>query len=318
MTSPVQSGFSAPQRRALVASGVISGALTLWLTGAAVAAVLPEQAPTAPASAPVPTLAEAPKLADAKAVLPHRALYKMSLDSVRNGANVTGADGIMYFEWSDACSGWVVDQRMDVTFTHDDGESVPVGTAFSTWEAKDGTRYRFSYRRTVNGTPSEVLRGHASVPQLGQAGVATYQGEKTRDVALPAGTLFPTSHTLAMLYAAESGSTLFNAMMFDGTDEAGLSEISAVISKAKPVQNAEARKGWQSKDTAKGYPIRMAFFSAPPADSEGEISDAPDYEMDTALLSNGVSEFMTIDYGDFRMKGVLQKIELLPAVKCGN
>lgn len=277
------------------------------------------------ALAPVPVLAAAPAVADAASVpagkitaanmMPHRALYKMTLDSARNGSTVTGADGIMYFEWEDACTGWVIDQRMDLTFLHDNGDNVSIGSAYSTWEAKDGSRYRFTYRRLVNGELNESLRGSATMPEAGQPGLATYQGEESREVKLPAGTLFPTAHTIAMLNAAEHGDKLFNALMFDGTDTEGLSEISAVISKARPVQSELARTGWTADKKAEGFPIRMAFFST--SSDDGQPESAPDYEMDTAMLPNGVSEYLLIDYGDFKMRGTLEKVELLPAPKCG-
>lgn len=54
----------------------------------------------------------------------------------------------------------------------------------------------------------------------------------------------------------------------------------------------------------------MAFF---PMDSD---EAAPEYEMSLKLLENGVAQSMLIDYGDFTVAAVLEKIEAIPRPRC--
>ena len=56
--------------------------------------------------------------------------------------------------------------------------------------------------------------------------------------------------------------------------------------------------------------MRLAFF---PADSKQE---QPDYELGMRLLDNGVSQDMTLDYGDYVIRARLDDIEALPRPSC--
>lgn len=266
-------------------------------------------------SVPMPAVAasmSAPATTAAKLqayVMPHRALYKMSLDSVRNGSQVQGADGVMYFEWADACDGWTVEQRLNLSLNRGEDFNVEIKSVYTTWELKDGTKYRFNYRNTVNGVVKDEYRGTAVLDAPGQKGLATYTYPEHKEIQLPVGSYFPTAHTMALVNAAIAHKPLFGATVFDGTDEHGMSMISAVIGPQKDVSDAAARTGL-GQTPAIAWPIRMAFF---PYDQE---EATPDYEMDTTILPNGVSEFMLMDYGEFRLRGALQKVEPLSKPDC--
>ena len=42
---------------------------------------------------------------------PHRGIYRMSLISAESSSGIIGASGEMYFEWTDTCDGWNVNQH---------------------------------------------------------------------------------------------------------------------------------------------------------------------------------------------------------------
>jgi hypothetical protein len=259
------------------------------------------------ASAPAPTPAPMQETA-AVGILPHRAYYKLTLDSARNDSEVKAAEGVMVFEWQDACDGWIVQQQMDVSFTHEEGEGAHLTSNYTTWEAKDGLNYTFNYRSTVNDNAYENFRGKATLTALGGSGSATFTLPEDREIKLPVGTMFPTAHTLALIGAAQQKKPLLTATVFDGTDAEGMSEISAVIGAEQPIKVELAKEGLTGP--AMAWPLRMAFFEL---DSQEGV---PEYEMDTTMLANGVSEFMLIDYGKFRLRGTLEKVELLPKSGC--
>ncbi len=258
-----------------------------------------------PAPQPVPAQSQ-PVLATE--LLSHRAFYKISLDSAKNDSDVKAAQGLMMVEWQDACDGWIVQQKMDIQFTHEEGEGAHLLTNYTTWESKDGLRYSFNYRSTVNDNPHESFRGSASLPALGEEGMAYYTVPEKTEVKLPAGTLFPAMHTITTLKAAQDKQPMFVATVFDGTDKLGLSEINTVIGAQQAVKLDVAKEGLAGP--AMTWPLRMAFFDY------GENKPEPEYEMDTNLLPNGVSEFMLIDYSKFRLRGELEKIEILPKSGC--
>lgn len=260
---------------------------------------------TGAGGAPTPAVFEGPVTAP---ILPHRALYKLSLDYAKNGSPVIGVEGKMFYQLSDACNGWATEQRFDITFTYTEAEPASINTTYTTWESKDSTQYRFNVRRTTNGQLEEAYKGTATIPAPGKAGVANFVLPEKSKVDIPAGAFFPTAHTHALLAAANAHKPLFAATVFDGSEGKGLSEISAAITGRKAIP-ALARTGGESLPNVM-WPMRMAFFERESQES------VPEYEMETSLLPNGVTESMLLDYGEFRVKVSLDKVEPLPAPKC--
>ncbi|WP_348771416.1 cell envelope integrity EipB family protein [Azospirillum sp. SYSU D00513] len=257
---------------------------------------------------PSPALAAGPA---AGGIQPHRAVYAMSLMSARNGSNVSNVSGQMSFEWDDACDGWTTEQRFQLRFAYAEGEEMNMTTHYVTWEAKDGSRYRFNVRKTMNGEGDEEVSGTAQLSKDG-TGKAAFTKPEAKQIPLPAGTMFPSAHTLAILDKAQEGENFFTRTIFDGAEDEGVTEVSAVIGKpAQPNQTTRDKAGNALKlDGQTSLPVRMAFF---PSDSD---SAQPEYEMGLHLLRNGIAESMQIDYGDFAVKGVLESLEPLPRTGC--
>src|SRR3546814_5943716 len=96
------------------------------------------------------------------------------------------AAGRFEFEWSDVCDGWAVNQRFRIALLYEDGLSVSFGWSLSSWESKDGRRYRFFVRRFDGSGQAETVRGEAELDADG-SGTAVFHGPERREVALPAG-----------------------------------------------------------------------------------------------------------------------------------
>lgn len=252
----------------------------------------------------VPTARSADAAAE---ILPHRAIYKMSLQSARNSSKVSDVRGRMMFEWADACDGWTTEQRFQLRFAYTEGEEMTMNTNYTTWEAKDGLRYRFNVRKLINGEVDDDVRGEATLAKAGGTGSAHFTKPGEQDMALPEGTMFPTAHTLAILDHARAGERFFTRTIFDGADAEGPTEVSTVIGQGGPAKEGAEQPLLRDKTA---WPVRMAFF---PTQSE---ASQPEYEMSLRLLQNGVAESMQIDYGDFTVKAVLEKLEVLPKPGC--
>lgn len=243
---------------------------------------------------------------------PHRATYKMALASVRNGSPVADVEGEMVYEFSDACDGWVADQKLSFKFYYGQGQTLDRTTHQSSWEAKDGKLYRFITESEASDGKSERFRGTATL-NAGGRGVAVYSEPKEQKISLDAGTLLPSAHTAELIKAAEQGQMFFNRSVFDGNDDQGPSEVSAFIGKRiDEVAGLENEAGLKANPLLKvpAWPVRMAFFT-------GESGNGlPDYEIGFQMLSNGITRAMMIDYGDFTLSGTLTALEVLPRPQC--
>jgi hypothetical protein len=101
--------------------------------------------------------------AEAAEIVPHHAVYSMSLGATHGDAGVTGAGGTMAYQWGETCDGWTVEQRYRLKMAYAESSDVSISSNFVTWEAKDGLKYRFNQKETRNGTDNDEFRGVAKL-----------------------------------------------------------------------------------------------------------------------------------------------------------
>ena len=246
--------------------------------------------------------------AGAHQIVPHRALYTMSLIRANDSSEVTGARGAMAYKWGETCNGWTIEQRYRLRMGYSESPDVTIASNFVTWESKDGLSYRFNQQERRDGKTDEQIRGSATLDGPGKGGVATFEEPAGKSFKLPPGTLFPTAHTLLLLKLAESGQNFVAKQVFDGATVDGSALVSAVIGPKMKPDPAMAKKN--PLLDRPGWRVRLAFF---PADPKAE---KPDYELGMVLLDNGVSRDMVIDYGDYAIRAQLDDIEPLAKPHC--
>ena len=247
----------------------------------------------------VPTAAEPVQLAA------HRASYTLTLDSVRPNSNVTGVRGNMAYEVTDACDGWAVRQRLDMTLSNRDGQAVQMVSDYLTWESKDGTKLRFRMKQTTDNATTEQVEGDASLNGVGGAGEIHYVKPEDKTMDVPPGTLFPMAHTAAIITAAEAGKKFLTIPLFDGTGADGAQNTSIFVSSWN---GPSAAPYPQLAELASGR-VRVAFFA------RTQEAQQPDYEVGMRYWSNGVADALNMDFSDFAVNGKLDSFTM-PAPHC--
>ena len=246
--------------------------------------------------------------AGAAEIMPHRALYAMSLTRAGGDSGVTGASGTMAYQWGETCDGWTVEQRYRLKMGYSESPDVSISSNFVTWEAKDGLSYRFNQKETRNGADEEEVKGSAKLDGPGKGGTAEFEKPAGKNFKLPPGVLFPSAHTIALIAQAEAGENFMSKQVFDGATAETAVLVSAVIGpKVEPDADAAKKSPLLNHP---GWRVRLAFF---PADQKAE---KPDYELGMLLLDNGISRDMVIDYGDYAIHAKLDDIEALPKPGC--
>lgn len=235
----------------------------------------------------------------------HRAVYTMNLGTARSGSTTVDARGAMYLEWAEACDGWTVSQRVKLTLYITQGGEVDTDSNYSSWEAKDGSSYRFTVRNLRNGQVAEEFRGDARLDGPQRSGKAVFSTPSGLSFVLPKGAMFPTEHMLHLIAAAQAGERRLSRVMFDGASIDGPLEVNAIIGKrsAAPTTGNELTR-------KVSWPVRMAFFPLKSQQAE------PEYEVAVQLHENGVADHFLLDYGDFTVTAELEKMEALPKPKC--
>ena len=243
-------------------------------------------------------------------LVPHRATYDMKLASP--GGGITAVRGRMVLETVDSCDGWEIKQRIKLTFLRGDGEEFETDSNFTSYESKDGLELRFSVRNIQNNEIDEELRGKADLEALGGRGHATFTLPEQREFALPAGTLFPTTHLALIIGHARLGEKSISYKVFDGARLDGAFQVNAVIGRTPraPPGTPPIRGDLALLRNQPSWGVRFAFFAA------GDQGAQPEYELALDLLANGVARSMLLDYGDFAIDARLIQLQALPRPKC--
>lgn len=249
----------------------------------------------------------APRIDSKVEVAPHRAVYQMTLASAKSSSGIVSASGALAFEWGDSCDGWTVEQRYKITLVFAQPQAVEIATSFVTWESKDGLNYRFKSRKTRNGKPEEDVSGEAKLAAAGKPGMASFTQPQKQTMDLPAGTVFPTEHTLVLMARALAGDTVVRRVVFDGATVDGPAEVNALVGRKLAVGQPGADRHLDHP----GWNIRMAYFNL-----DKTNASEPDYEISMELQDNGITRGLKLDYADFSIKGTLEKVELLPEPHC--
>lgn len=243
--------------------------------------------------------------ATAAGFAPHKALYKIGLVSTKSGSQIIGIDGQMFYQWEPGCEGWTSDNRFKILYEYADSDPMAVESDFSTFETFDGKNFNFSSQRKRDEEVFEEMRGAALLDQKDGSGEADFSIPDGLSYKLEPGTLFPMQHTLEVLKHIKAGDKFFNAVIFDGSDEAGPIQVNVFI--GKEVDGVAGIPTSKDIDASllqgKARKVRMAFF--PLKDNES----TSDYEMDIVLHENGVISDMTIYYEDFALSQKLVALE---------
>ena len=240
-------------------------------------------------------------------VAPHNAVYELSLAGHPGGGNVSALQGNMTLTWDQGCDGWLVEQNYRIELLDHEGDAIRIGSEYRALESLDGADLSFTSRNLLGGRLDEEFIGEAVVDEAG--GRVRYSVPNGLEMALPGDTMFPTQHSLALLERAEAGDRFFVANVFDGSDEAGIAEVSSIIGSGFPASGDDT--GLLSPLLQRpGWPISMAYFS------HGQQSSEPTVELQVEVLDNGVVRFLRLDYGSFAMDANLVFLEPIDQSSC--
>lgn len=237
-------------------------------------------------------------------LLSYKAHYQLSLGSVGPESIVSDVEGTMVVEFQDACEGWIVQQNADLLVSTQEGTDQEIKWNYVTWESKNGLLFRFNMRRYLDGLMEDNIRGVAMIDPKANEGKIIYENPYYLTQKLSPKTLFPTAHFVHLLKAARAGEKLLSCIVFDGSSLEGSAEVNAFIGLLHPAVKQEA-SALKMGELKKFWPIRFAIYTS------YNTGEGPDLESAQQVMENGIPLGCTIDYGDFKVKGVLERYEVL-------
>ena len=236
--------------------------------------------------------------------LSHRAVYQLQL-SEAIAPGVSGVEGKMVVEWRETCEGYLTEQRIVIRTDMEDGKVSLNDVSTSSWEALDGSEFRFDLRQLVDNKLMEVLRGDAKAGDADNTAHAIFKQPASAELSLPESVLFPSRHMEAVLEAAASGKSHVAAVLFDGSSD---KEYYKVLTSIGQKQETGMTQGWAAGQH--WWPVQISFYS--PFQPEAE----PQFEMSFHLFANGVTENVSMRYRQFVLAGELQEVTAFPVPDC--
>jgi hypothetical protein len=251
-------------------------------------------------------LLSAPWAAASATLEPHVAAYRLTLaDQTAIGNPFIEVRGGLVIEWRLACDGWLSRQRLAFVGTLQEGGSLGHDVRFSSWESLDGARMRYSYRSYEDRQLQDDFRGEAQL-EPSRGGVANFTTPSVRRVDLPPGTIFPTEHMQQVLAKAVAGEQFVSHQVFDGAGFDSLTEITSVIGQPRMIELSTERPG----ERGQAWPVSMAYYDL------HKPSDTPKFEAEFLVDEDGVIRDVLLDYGEFRLDAVLDKLEMIARPDC--
>lgn len=251
----------------------------------------------------------------ARFLAPHRAVYDLSLIKATDKSGITGLTGRMVYEFKgSACEGYTVTFRFVTRIQTEDNTRL-TDQQTSTFEDAAGKTFRFGTKSFVDETLSKEVSGTATHDVKGLT-LVKLEKPAPSSLSLPAAE-FPTQQLVDMLGRAEKGVKFYTVNLFDGSDTADrVMATTVVIGKQASLSNDDPEKPaltavkLDKAGTLDQYwPVTVAYFdTTKEAKKEGE--ETPTYRISFKLLDNGITRDLTMDYGDFSMKGKLVNLTL--------
>jgi len=267
------------------------------------------QAQTAAAVAPI-------LLTDSIPFIAHRAIYDLQLDDRKQSTSVDSMRGRIVYDFSGSeCEGYQLNFRQVTEIGLSGGGTNMSDLRSKTFEDDKGRDFRFSSQNFTNDKSDGDVDGQARRGEDGDISVALKK-PKTSKFDLAKDVLFPTGQMKAIVAAAETGNHVLESQVYDGSDGGEkifdtLAVIGNKIGADKPREGAAV--GVKQLDGVDRWPVTISYFD-PTKKTVGE--QTPVYTMSFDLYANGISGKLSLDYGDFSLKGTMVSLDLLPQAKC--
>ena len=248
-------------------------------------------------------------------LLPHRAVYDLSLIKASDRSGITGMNGrIVYEVTGNKCDGFSVRFRF-LTEVQTSRKSFTNDQRTSSFESGDGRSFSFINQSYLNNQLEQELRGSAER----EDGKVMVSISKPEPAEIELGdAVFMTEHIAMLIDAANEQQSFVTAKVFDGSDKGDeLVDTTAVIGKrrAKKVEldGEPSDVSDQFADSA-AWPVSVSYFSTAPSAEQGE--KLPIYQVSFIMHENGISRDLKMVYDDYSLKGDLKQIEFLNPVGC--
>lgn len=250
-------------------------------------------------------------------LVPHRAIYDLTLGQSHGQRAIESVRGRILYDFSgSACDGYALQFRQVSELDNGEGKVSLSDLRAVTWEDANAKNFRFNSENFVNQEIVDSVDGHAQRDADGLA--VKLSKPKQEAFNLDPDMVFPTEHIRRTIEAALAGKTILEFPVYDGSETGQkVYNTMTVIGHEIPPGEKTPTDAAAGKAELKGlrrWPVTISYFDKKANESSGE--QTPAYSIAFELYENGISRALTLDYGDFTVKGEMTQLDIKDSVPC--
>jgi len=250
-------------------------------------------------------------------LVPHRAIYDLSLGTTRANSQVAGVRGRILYDFDgSACQGYSLEFRQVSELDSGEGKVSTSDLRSTTWEGADAKSFKFTSQNFVDENLIDSVDGRAERDATKTA--VALEKPQQKSLNLAAGVVFPTEHMVRVIKAARAGENILSFPVYDG------SETGDKVFDTLTVIGREIAPGERNHDDAAAtelklasvprWPVTVSYFERGKAENNSE--QMPAYAISFELYGNGISRALALDYNNFVINGKLSSLDIKDAKPC--
>ena len=252
-------------------------------------------------------------------LVPHRAIYDLTLGQSHGQRAIESVRGRILYDFSGSpCDGYALQFRQVSELDNGEGKVSLSDLRAVTWEDASAKNFRFNSENFVNQEIVDSVDGRAERDADRLA--VKLSKPKRETFNLDRDMVFPTEHIRRTIEAALAGRTILEFPVYDGSETGQkVYNTMTVIGREIPPGEKTPTDAAARKAELKGlrrWPVTISYFDKNKKAKEGSGEQTPAYSIAFDLYENGISRALTLDYGDFTVKGEMTQLDIKDSSPC--
>ena len=245
------------------------------------------------------------KISVASTIISHKAYYDLEFLTNETTSSLESGKGKSTFFLKKKCKGWALKETFAISFDLINKKKSKNFSTFTSFEDIESKNFSFEHMDKSDLNENIFYSGFVEKKESRLEGLIL--DKKNNKFYFEEKILFPTEHLKTLLKNARNQKKFLTTKVFFGSDKDNLVKIVSAFIGKKVNTTFSSKEKWIDK---KVWPIQLAFY-----DINQKLPN-PKTIVVAHVDQNGISHYYEVDYGSYRMKGKLNKIEKIKDERC--
>jgi len=250
-------------------------------------------------------------------LVPHRAVYDLTLGRARDNAQVASVRGRILYDFDgNACDGYTLQFRQVSELDSGEGKVSTSDLRSTTWEGGDAKRFKFASQNFLDQNLIDSVDGHAE--HSATTTTVSLSKPVEKNVDFDPAVVFPTEHMVRAIAGGRAGKSILDFPVYDGAESGDkvFDTLTVIGHKIAPNErnHDDAAANEPKLANVPRWPVTISYFDNTKNKETSE--QTPTYAISFELYENGISRALSLDYNDFVVTGKLTSLEFKDTKPC--